>query len=75
MHKRNLQKNGAGIGWSTIKDTFAEKLQLQMSVPHQSMCNFKACGTSLSDSQAKYKEKVPDRSDSTKMLEQHAVPS
>ena len=75
MHKRNLQKNGAGIGWSPIKDTFAEKLQLQMSVPHQSMCNFKACGTSLSDSQAKYKEKVPDRSDSTKMLEQHAVPN
>ena len=75
MHKRNLQKNGAGIGWSTIKDPFAEKLQLQMSVPHQSMCNFKACGTSLSDSQAKYKEKVPDRSDSTKMLEQHAVPN
>ena len=75
MHKRNLQKNGAGIGWSTTKDTFAEKFQLQMSVPHQSMCNFKACGTSLSDSQAKYKEKVPDRSDSTKMLEQHAVPN
>ena len=75
MYKCNLQKNGAGIGWSTIKDTFAEKLQLQMSVPHQSMCNFKACGTSLSDSQAKYKEKVPDRSDSTKMLEQHAVPN
>ena len=75
MYKCNLQKNGAGIGWSTIKDTFVKKLQLQMSVLHQSMCNFKDCCSSLSDGQAKYKEKVPDLSDSTKMLKQHAVPN
>ena len=45
---------------SNIKDTFAENLQLQMSVLPQSICIFKAGLSSLSDSWAKYKEKVPD---------------
>ena len=38
----NLQKDGTGNGLLNIKDTFAESLQLQMSVLHQSMCTFKA---------------------------------
>ena len=58
----NLQRNGTGPGLFNIKDIFAESLQLQMSVLHQSMCIFKAdCGLSSSyDCWAKYKEKVPD---------------
>ena len=38
----NLQRDGTGNGLSNIKDTFAESLQLQMSVLHQSMSIFKA---------------------------------
>ena len=34
----NLQSDGTGNGLSDMKDTFAECLQLQMSVLHQSMC-------------------------------------
>ena len=34
----NLQRDGTGNGFSSIKDTFAERLQLQISVLHQSMC-------------------------------------
>ena len=59
----NLQRDGTGKGLSNINDTFAESLQLQMSVLHQSMCISK---TGLSSSYycwAKYKEKVPDVSD------------
>ena len=60
----NLQRDGIGNGFSNIKDTFAECLQLQMSVLHQSMCIFKAAGLSSScGGWAKYKEKVPDVSD------------
>ena len=33
----NFQRNGTGTGLPKIKDTFAEGLQLQMSVLHQSM--------------------------------------
>ena len=54
---------------STIKDTLAESFQLQLSVLHQSMCIFKASLSSLSDDWAKYKEKVPDRSDSNQNVE------
>ena len=54
---------------------FCRKITATKVSSHQSMCNFKACRASLSDSQAKYKEKVPDLSDSTKMLKQHAVPN
>ena len=46
-----------------IKDTFAESLQLRMSLLHQSMCIFKAVLSGLHDGCAKYKEKVPDVSD------------
>ena len=36
----NLQKDGSRNGFSNIKETFAENLQVQMSVLHQSMSNF-----------------------------------
>ena len=59
----HLQRDGTGNESSNIKDTFAESLQLQMSVLHQRMCIFKADLSSLSDGWAKYKEKVADVSD------------
>ena len=45
------------------------KLPAAMSVPHQSLCIFKAGLSSLSDGWAKYKQKVPDMSDSNQNLE------
>ena len=42
LTRLDLQRDGTGNGLSNIKDTFAESLQLQMSVLHQSMCIFKA---------------------------------
>ena len=59
----NLQRDGTGNRLSSIKDTFAESLQLQMSVLHQSMWVFKIGLSRLSDGWEKYKEKVPDVSD------------
>ena len=41
LTRLDLQRDGTGNGLSNIKDTFAESLQLQMSVLHQSMCIFK----------------------------------
>ena len=38
----NLQRDGTGNGLSNIKDAFAESLQLQMPVLHQSICILKA---------------------------------
>ena len=38
----NLQRDGTGNGFSNIKDTSVESVQLQMSVLHQSLCIFKA---------------------------------
>ena len=55
----NLQRDGTRNGLSDIKDTFAEGLQLQMSVLHQSKCVFKAGLSSSHDCWGKYKEKVP----------------
>ena len=57
----NLQRDGNGL--SNIKGTFAESLQLQMSVLHQSMFIFKAGLSSSYDCCSKYKEKAPDMSD------------
>ena len=37
----SLQRDGTGNGLYNIKDTFAERLQLQMSVLHQRICIFK----------------------------------
>ena len=65
----NLQRDGTGNGLSNIKDTFAESLQLQMSVLHQSMCIFKAGLSSSYDGWAKYKEKIPDVSDPNQNVE------
>ena len=62
-------RNGTGNRFSNIKDTFAESFQLQLSVLHQSMCIFKAGLSSLSDDWVKYKEKVPDVSDSNQNVE------
>ena len=59
----NLQRDGAGNRLSNIKDTFAESLQLQMSVLHQSMCIFKTGLSNSYDAWEKYKEKVPAVSD------------
>ena len=38
----SLQRDGTGNGLSNIKDTFAESLQLQMSVLYQSMSIFQS---------------------------------
>ena len=59
----NIQRDGTGNGLPNIKDMFAERLQLQMSALHQSICIFKAGLSSSCDCWAKYKEKVPDVSD------------
>ena len=63
----NLQRIGNGL--SNIKDTFAESLQLQISILHQSMCIFKAGLSSSYDGWAKYKEKVLDVSDPNQNVE------
>ena len=66
-----LQRDGTGNGLSNIKDTFAESLQPQMLVLHQSMCIFKAGFSSSYDCWVKHKEKVPDVLDPN----QHAIPN
>ena len=38
----NLQRDGTSNGLSNIKETFAERLQLQMSVLHQRMSIFQS---------------------------------
>ena len=42
-------RDGSGNGLSSTKHAFAESLQLQMSVLHQSICIFKALKSSLFD--------------------------
>ena len=72
----NLQRDGTRNGLSNIKKTFAESLQLQMSVLHQRMsifqssqCVFNAGPSSSYDGWAKCKEKVPDVSDPNQNVE------
>ena len=65
----NIQRDGTGNGLSNINDTFAESLQLQMSVLHQSICIFEAGLSSSFHGWAKYKEKVPDASDPNQNIE------
>ena len=55
----SLQINGTENGWSNIEDFLAENIQLQMSVLRQNIC------IKFNDGWAKYKEKVPDVSDSS----------
>ena len=57
----NLQGDGTGNGFSNIKGTFAESLQLQISAKYMYLQGW---SLKLSDDQAKYKEKVLDGSDS-----------
>ena len=64
----NLQRDGTGNELSNINDTFAESLQLQMSVFHQSMSIFQAGLSSSYDGLAKCK-KVPDVSDPNQNVE------
>ena len=59
----NLQRDGTRNGLSNITETFAENLQLQMSVLHQSMSIFHSW------SLHKCKEKLPDVSDPKQNVE------
>ena len=63
-----LQRDETGNRFSNIKDTFAERFQLQTLIVHQWMCIFKAYLSSLSDDWSN-KEKVPDVSDSNQNVE------
>ena len=55
----NLQIDGTGNGLSNIKHTFAESLQLKISVLHQNMCIFK---NGLSSSYDGYEHAIPNSS-------------
>ena len=68
----NLQGDGTGNGLSNIKNTFAESLQLRMSVLHQIVY---ICLSISYDDWEKYKEKVLNMSESNKMLKKHAIPN
>ena len=66
----NLQRDGTRNGLSNIKETFAESLQLQMSVLHQRMSIFSHAGLSSSyDGWEKCKEKATDVSDPNQNVE------
>ena len=67
----NLQRDGTGNGLSNIKDAFAESLQLQISVLHQSMSIFHSSGlvSKVHDDWAKCQEKLPDVSDLNQNVE------
>ena len=66
----NLQRDGTENGLPNIKDTFAESLQLQMSVLHQSMCICKAGLSSQVHMMAgENVKKVPDVSDPNQSVE------
>ena len=74
----NLQRNGTRNGLSNIKKTFAESLQLQMSVLHQRMSIFQS---SMLVSQVhmmagqNVKKKYLMCQIPIKMLKQHATPN
>ena len=74
----NLQRDGTGNGLSNIKDTFAESLQLQMSVLHQRMSIFQS---SMLVSQVhmmagqNVKKKYLMCQIPIKMLKQYAIPN
>ena len=66
----NLQKDGTINGLSNIKESFAENLQLKMSVLCTKVWAFSKAGLSSSyDGWAKCKEKVPDVSDPNQNVE------
>ena len=65
----NLQRDGTGNGLSNTRDTFAESLQLQISVLHQSMCILHVM-TRQNINKKYLMCQIP-----VKMVEQHAVPN
>ena len=67
----NLQRDGTSNGLSNIKETFAERLQLQMSLLHQRMSIFQSSMlvSLVHIDWAKCKEKVPDVSDPNQNVE------
>ena len=73
----NLQRDGTRNGLSNIKETFAENLQLQMSVLHQSMSIFQ--GWSLKFiwwlGKINVKKKYLMCQIPIKMLKQHTTPN
>ena len=66
----NLQRDRTGNRLSNIKDTFAESLQLHMSVLHQSICIFKAGLSSLNITK-KYLMQAPNRNVKTTCNSKH----
>ena len=68
----NLQRDGTGSGLSNIKDTFAESLQLQMSVLYLQGWPLKS---SSYDGWPKCKKKYLIRQIPIKMLKQHGIPN
>ena len=70
-----LQRNRTGNGLSNIKDTFAESLQLQTSVLHESMYILKAEHSSLNDGWVKYKKKYLMCQILIKLLKEHIIPN
>ena len=65
----NLQRDGTGNGLSNTRDTFAESLQLQISVLHQSMCILHVM-TRQNINKKYLMCQIP-----VKMVEQHAIPN
>ena len=67
----NLQRDRTRNGLSNIKETFAEGLQLQMSIAptYEHLPVFKAGLSSSYDGWVKCKEKVPDVSDPNQNFE------
>ena len=65
----DLQRDGTGNGLSNTRDTFAESLQLQISVLHQSMCILHVM-TRQNINKKYLMCQIP-----VKMVEQHAIPN
>ena len=65
----NLQRDGTGNGLSNTRDTFAESLQLQISVLHQSICILHVM-TRQNINKKYLMCQIP-----VKMVEQHAIPN
>ena len=71
----NLQRDETANRLSNIKDTFAESLELQISVLNQGLCIFKAGLSSLYDGWARYKKKYLMRQIPIEILKVQAIPN
>ena len=71
----NLQRDGTRNGLRNTKDTFAECLQQQMPVLHQSIIFFKAGLSSSYDAGQNIKKMYLMCQIPINMLEQHAIPN